>query len=109
MKNPVQRAIDAVGGPTKASFITQFSAAQIYNWRDQGYVKDGKAAVLLARASGVPVEELVGLSVGPNGVGVKSTATSCDGEPTATESLDRLDEQILPPLSPATACARAAA
>jgi len=105
MKNPVQRAIDAVGGPTKASFITQFSAAQIYNWRDQGYVKDGKAAVLLARASGVPVEELVGLSVGPNGGGVKSTATSCDGEPTATESLDRLDEQILSPLPSATACA----
>jgi hypothetical protein len=106
MKNPVGRAIEIVGGPTKASFITQFSAAQIYNWRDQGYVKDGKAAVLLARASGVPVEELVGLeATGPNGGGVKSTATSCDGEPTATESLDRLDEQILSPLPSATACA----
>jgi hypothetical protein len=50
-ETPVSRAVDIVGGPTEASFITRASAATIYKWRKEGYVADSRAAVLLARAT----------------------------------------------------------
>lgn len=60
--NAVDRAVQLVGGPTQASFICRCSAASIYKWRQLGFVYDSRAAVRLARASGVPVEQLAGLA-----------------------------------------------
>jgi len=101
MKNIVARAVELVGGPTRATVLTGFSAAQIYNWRDQGFVKDAAACCLLAEASGLPVQELAGLvRSGPDGRWIKSTATSCDGVISDSES-----DEPLNPLAGATACA----
>jgi hypothetical protein len=90
MKNAVARAIAAVGGPTQASFITRFSVAQLYNWRAQGFVRDGKAAVRLARASGIPVAELVGLD-GTDEPGDPSGAcvTAASGPPRSEATVPR--------------------
>lgn len=60
--NAVEDAVQAVGGPSEASHICHVSAATIYAWRKQGYVSDGLAAVKLAKASGIPVEDLVGFN-----------------------------------------------
>jgi hypothetical protein len=62
-QNAVEQAIQAVGGPTKASYVCRVSVGAIWKWRQQGRVSDGRAAVLLSQASGVPVEALVGLEV----------------------------------------------
>jgi hypothetical protein len=67
-RNAVEEAIQAVGGPTKASYVCQVSVGAIWKWRQNKRVSDGRAAVLLADASGVPVEALVGLVV-LNGTG----------------------------------------
>lgn len=67
--NPVIRAVRLVGGPTQASFLCRVSAAAIFKWRKLGRVYDARAAVLLARASGVPIEQLAGVDVGDGTAG----------------------------------------
>jgi len=62
-KNAVEEAIQAVGGPTKASYVCRVSVGAIWKWRQTGRVSDGRAAVLLSEESGVPVKALVGLEV----------------------------------------------
>ena len=62
MENAVARAVRLLGGPTKATFVCRVSVNTIHVWRRDGYVRDARAAVLLSRASGVPIEQLVGLN-----------------------------------------------
>jgi hypothetical protein len=50
-RNVVWRAVEAVGGPTRASHICQVSAAAIYKWRLKGYIQHGPAASKLAAAA----------------------------------------------------------
>lgn len=90
MENAVERAIRILGPSMfEASVRTGIHPATLYKWVKAKRVKDGRRAVELSRATGgqVTVEELVGFSEpSGNGGGVKSTATSCDGVATATES-----------------------
>ena len=63
----LEQAIDAVGGPTKASHLCDVSVNTVYRWKELGFISDGKQAVLLARAAkdagmrGLAIEDLVGL------------------------------------------------
>jgi len=59
--NAVVEAIERLGGPVKASCIAGVSNATMYAWRDAGRVHRAVPAVLLARASGVSLERLIGL------------------------------------------------
>lgn len=66
--NPVIEAVRIVGGPTKASWVCQVSAAAVYRWYKLGYVPDTRAAVRLADATkeaGTPISiaALAGLDV----------------------------------------------
>jgi hypothetical protein len=61
MANPIAQAIQAVGGATQASWICRCSANTIHTWRREGVVRDTRAAVRLARASGISVAALAGL------------------------------------------------
>jgi hypothetical protein len=112
MENLVARAIEAVGGPTQASYICRVSAGTIFKWRTNKFIWDGPAAKALAAAAreaglDVTTDQLVTRPItSPNGGKPKeSPATGYESAPSATESLDRLDEQIQPPLPSATACA----
>ena len=61
MDNPVARAIKKVGGPLEASFICRVSTNMLHIWRRRGVIKDARVAVLLSKASGIPVSELAGV------------------------------------------------
>lgn len=69
MENPaLERAIDALGGPTPTSHALVVSYWTIRQWRKAGRVRDSKYAVLLARAAqaagaDVTVGQLAGLDV----------------------------------------------
>ena len=58
--NPVERAVRLVGGMTKATHICRVSAPTILNWRRKGIVRYAVPAIRLAKASGIPLEDLVG-------------------------------------------------
>jgi len=56
----VERAVSAVGGPTKAAGICRVSNTAIHKWIRRGSVTLLKHAVRLSRASGIAIEEFVG-------------------------------------------------
>ncbi len=58
--NAVERAVSAVGGPTKAARICLVSNTAIHKWIRRGSVSLLKHALRLSRASGIPIEEFVG-------------------------------------------------
>jgi hypothetical protein len=58
--NAVTRAVEVVGGPTKAARICCVSNAAIHKWLQRGSISLLVHAVRLSRASGVAVEEFVG-------------------------------------------------
>jgi DNA-binding transcriptional regulator YdaS (Cro superfamily) len=59
-ENAVARAVDLVGGPTKAARICRVSNSAIHNWIQLGSVGLLRHAARLSRASGVSIEEFVG-------------------------------------------------
>jgi DNA-binding transcriptional regulator YdaS (Cro superfamily) len=59
-ESAVLRAVSAVGGPTKAAGICGVSNTAIHKWIRRGSVMLLKHALRLSRASGIPIEELVG-------------------------------------------------
>lgn len=65
MDNPVERAVQMVGGPTEASILLHVSVAALYKWRKLGMVPDARAAVLLSRATNgqIGIVELAGFAV----------------------------------------------
>lgn len=69
--NAVERAVRAVGGPTKASHVCAVSAYAVYKWRRAGAVPDARSALLLAAASGIPAWELAGLAADPDATAPK--------------------------------------
>lgn len=58
--NAVERAVAAVGGPTKAARVCGVSNSAIHKWINQGSISLLRHAIALSRASGVPIEEFVG-------------------------------------------------
>lgn len=57
MKNyDIQRAVDAIGGPTKLSNILGVSNAAIHAWVRKGRVPDLDMATLMAEKSGIALE-----------------------------------------------------
>jgi DNA-binding transcriptional regulator YdaS (Cro superfamily) len=56
----IERAVSAVGGPTKAAGICGVSNTAIHKWIRRGNVTLLKHALRLSRASGIPIEEFVG-------------------------------------------------
>lgn len=69
MKNKaLERAIEALGGPTPTSHALVISYWTIRTWRNAGRVRDSRYAVLLARAAqaagaDVTVDELAGVDL----------------------------------------------
>ena len=59
--NPVAAAIERVGGMVAASAICRVSNNTMCLWRNKGCVTKAAPAVLLANASGIPVEALAGV------------------------------------------------
>lgn len=57
----ISRAIEAVGGPTKAGVLLGRSTQAIHKMRARGYCEKAADAVLLARYSHVSVAELAGI------------------------------------------------
>ena len=60
-RNPVRDAVDKVGGPIQAAAIMRVSLESVRQWCITGEVRLAKAAVLLSRPSGIPLEKLIGL------------------------------------------------
>lgn len=58
--NAVARAVELVGGPTKAARICGVSNAAVHKWIQIGEVSFLRSALRLSRASGVPIEEFAG-------------------------------------------------
>ena len=56
-KTTVARAVEAVGGPTKAAAICGVSNTAIHNWLRKGRVTSLRSALKLAERSGIPIEE----------------------------------------------------
>jgi hypothetical protein len=59
-ENAVARAVELVGGPTKAARLCRVSNSAIHSWVQSGRVGLLRHAVRLSRASGVPIEQFVG-------------------------------------------------
>jgi hypothetical protein len=59
-ENPVARAVELVGGPTKAARLCGVSNAAVHYWIQSGSVRLLRHALHLSRASGVPIEQFVG-------------------------------------------------
>lgn len=60
-ENAVDRAVQMVGGPSKAGRLCDVSYWAIYAWRTQGGIPDSRACIILSRATGIPFEELAGM------------------------------------------------
>jgi DNA-binding transcriptional regulator YdaS (Cro superfamily) len=58
-QNAVERAVLAVGGPTKAARICGVSNAAVHKWIQRGSISLLRNALRLSRASGVSIEEFV--------------------------------------------------
>lgn len=84
----VERAVEAVGGPTKAAHACGVSNAAIYQWFDLGHVPRSRYAVLLAEASGVPVRELAGLPPLRDPDGLPTVGERTGSSRTATGTLE---------------------
>jgi DNA-binding transcriptional regulator YdaS (Cro superfamily) len=59
-ENAVARAIAAVGGPTKAATLCAVSNTAVHRWIQSRNVPLLRHALLLSRASGVPIEQFLG-------------------------------------------------
>jgi hypothetical protein len=59
-ENAVARAIEAVGGPTKAATLCEVSNTAVHRWKEFRSVPLLRHALPLSRASGIPIEEFVG-------------------------------------------------
>jgi hypothetical protein len=59
--NAVSAAVYKVGGLIQAAAIMRVSVESVRQWSIRGEVRLAKAAVLLSRASGTPLEKLIGL------------------------------------------------
>ena len=59
--NPVQEAVDAVGGIIKACALAGTTPTTMYAWLKAGHVRLAKPCLLLADASGVSARRLAGL------------------------------------------------
>lgn len=55
--NPVRQAVEKVGGVQEAARICGVRERSIDRWRARGYINDFRAAVALARKSGITVEK----------------------------------------------------
>src|SRR5262249_31307574 len=67
--NAVERAIQALGGPTPASYVCRVSVNAIWHWRKMGRVRHAEGLVRLWRAAvaaglDVTIDELAGLPCG---------------------------------------------
>lgn len=58
-ENVVARAVELIGGPTKAATLCGVSNTAIHDWINKGHVSFLKHALRLSRASGIPIEEFV--------------------------------------------------
>jgi DNA-binding transcriptional regulator YdaS (Cro superfamily) len=59
-ESAVARAVAAVGGPTKAARLCGVSNTAVHRWIRFGSVPLLRHALLLSRASGIPIEQFVG-------------------------------------------------
>jgi DNA-binding transcriptional regulator YdaS (Cro superfamily) len=59
-ENAVARAVELVGGPTKAARLCGVSNAAVHYWIRSGSVRLLRHALRLSQASGVPIEKFVG-------------------------------------------------
>lgn len=80
-RNPVEVAVEKVGGPTKTAHACGVSNSSVHQWLDLGYVPRSKHAARLSAASGIPVWVLAGLAEDPGsdprGRGRKTAADYC--------------------------------
>jgi len=107
MENPVERAVQKVGGPSAASFLLHVSVGAIYKWRRQGFVSDARSAVLLSQATegAVTIAELAGLEIVTGGApSPKDGRRARRGRQSTARSL-----RITPSVEDVAANARAAA
>jgi len=97
-KNAVERAVQAVGGPTQASHICDVSVWAIRIWRKTGIVPDTRAAILLSEATDgdISVRELAGLENGDGGPRHRSRRFQPGGKITVTYPASRPDPAIDP-------------
>jgi hypothetical protein len=56
-KTAVARAVQAVGGRTKAAILCGVSHTAIHNWLRKGRVTSLRSALKLSEKSGIPIEE----------------------------------------------------
>jgi hypothetical protein len=59
-ESAVARAVAILGGPTKAARICRVSNAAVHKWINRRSVPLLKHALLLSKASEIPIEEFVG-------------------------------------------------
>jgi hypothetical protein len=56
-KSVVARAVEAVGGRSKAAILCGVSHNAIHNWLRKGRVTSLRSALKLSEKSGIPIEE----------------------------------------------------
>lgn len=59
-ENAVARAVELVGGPTKAARLCGVSNTAVHYWIQSGSVRLLRHALRLSQASGIPIEKFVG-------------------------------------------------
>jgi len=57
----LEKAIQKVGGTLQAAAMMRVSQQTVRSWLKTGAIRLAKAAMLLSRATGTPVEKLIGL------------------------------------------------
>jgi hypothetical protein len=93
--NPVRRAVELVGGPSKAARACRVTPAAIYRWYDEGHVARTKYAVRLARAAGIDVSEIADLDADerPDGTPQQEAAPATNEAHGTTDEPDEDEEQ----------------
>ena len=56
-QSAVARAVEAVGGPTKAALLCGVSNGAVHDWLRKGRVTSLRSALKLSEKSGIPIEE----------------------------------------------------
>ena len=56
-RTAIARAVDAVGGPTKAAVLCGVSNAAVHDWLRKGRMTSLRSALKLSEKSGIPIEE----------------------------------------------------
>jgi len=98
-KNAVERAVQAVGGPTQASHICDVSIWAIRLWRKNGIVPDTRSAIRLSEATDgqITVRELAGLENGDGGPQQRGRRFPVKGgKITVTYPVSRPDPAVAP-------------